>query len=103
MPASYRAGGWVSRVGLKAVRGGAYVSVYLQFSQREASTGADATVVFDGGASNDGAELVYWAGCDGRGLGETGLTTSLLATGLDILLVVLRRIGSKDGGLFGRT
>jgi len=90
-------------VGLKAVRGGAYVSVYLQFSQREASTGADATVVFDGGASNDGAELVYWAGCDGRGLGETGLTTSLLATGLDILLVVLRRIGSKDGGWFGRT
>jgi hypothetical protein len=56
--------------------------MYLQLLEREATTGPNATVVFDGRASHNGAQLVHWARSNSGGLCETCLTTAVLATGL---------------------
>lgn len=56
--------------------------MYLQLLEREATTGPNATVVFDGRASHNGAQLVHWARSNSGGLRETCLTTAVLATGL---------------------
>lgn len=55
---------------------------YLQLSNGEATTSANAAVVLDGRASHNRAQLVNWTGSNSSGLGETGLTTAVLAAGL---------------------
>ena len=54
----------------------------LQLGQGEATAGADAAVVFDRGAADDGSELVNGAGSDSGGLGHASIAAPLLAAGL---------------------
>ena len=52
------------------------VDLYLQLREREATACPHTAVVFDGGAADDGSELVDWAGSYGSSFGETGIATS---------------------------
>jgi hypothetical protein len=54
----------------------------LQLLKGETTTGADAAVVLDGGASNNRAKEVDGTGSNSSRLGDAGLTTAELATGL---------------------
>lgn len=56
--------------------------MYLQLSQGETTTGADATVVLDGGASDNGAELVDRARGNGSSLSLAGVPSRNLLAGL---------------------
>jgi hypothetical protein len=57
-------------------------STHLQLSQSEATTGAGAAVVLDGGASDNGAELVDGARGDSSGLSLTSVPARDLLAGL---------------------
>lgn len=65
--------------GKKLLRGGKY----LQLLKSEATTSSNAAVVFDRGTPHHGAELVNWTRSNSGSLLETGLTTAVLATGLN--------------------
>lgn len=61
---------------------------YLQLGEGETTTGTNTAVVLDGGAANDGTQLVDGAGGNSGRLSDTGLTTTVLPAGLcDIMLV----------------
>lgn len=60
-------------------------SSYLELSQSEATTGADAAVVLDGRASDNRSELVDRARGQSGGLGLTSSASSRLLTGLDCI------------------
>lgn len=55
---------------------------YLELSEREATTSTHAAVVLDGGAADDGPQLVDGAGSDLGDLVGTRIATAELATGL---------------------
>lgn len=54
----------------------------LQLLEGETAASSRAAVVFDGRASHNGTKLVDWARSNSSGLGQTGLTTAVLASGL---------------------
>jgi len=81
MPAACVCGRLVYGQGLEVGRG-AWGSAHLELGEREATASADAAVVLDGRAADDGAELVDGARGDGGGLGLTSLATAKLAAGL---------------------
>lgn len=54
----------------------------LQLLEGETAASPRAAVVFDGRASHNRTELVDWARSNSSGLGQTGLTTAVLASGL---------------------
>lgn len=56
--------------------------IYLELSQGETTAGTDTAVVLDGGASHNGTQLVDRTGSNGSSLGDTVLTTTVLAAGL---------------------
>jgi hypothetical protein len=56
--------------------------IYLELSEGETTAGTDTAVVLDGGASHNGTQLVDGAGSNLGSLGETVLTTTVLAAGL---------------------
>lgn len=49
---------------------------YLELSQGETTTGADAAVVLDGRASHNGPQLVHGSGGEGSSLGGTGTSAA---------------------------
>lgn len=55
---------------------------YLELGERESTSCSHATVVFDRGAADDGAELVDGTGSYGAGFLETGISTAGFAAGL---------------------
>jgi hypothetical protein len=55
---------------------------YLELSQAETTAGADAAVVLEGRAADNGAELVDGAGSDGGSLSSASVAASLLLAGL---------------------
>lgn len=57
-------------------------SIYLQLSEGETTAGTDTAVVLDGRAPDNGTQLVDGARSNGSGLGDTGLTSAVLAAGL---------------------
>jgi hypothetical protein len=59
-------------------------SIYLQLGEGETTAGTDTAVVLDGRAPDNGTQLVDGARSNGSGLGDTGLTTAVLAAGLKI-------------------
>jgi hypothetical protein len=73
----------------------------LQLLKGETTTGADATVVLDGGASNNRAKEVDGTGSNSSRLGDAGLATAELATGLvevgpDAALPLLAEVGAGE-------
>lgn len=56
--------------------------IYLKLLQGETTTGTSTAVVLDSGAPNNRSQLVDWARGDSGSLSETGLPTTVLATGL---------------------
>lgn len=58
------------------------VSVYLELSKRKSSSRTNTTVVFDGGATDDGAEFVDWTGGDGGNFYETSIAATGFSAGL---------------------
>ena len=58
------------------------VSAYLELSERKSTSCTNTTVVFDCGASDDGAEFVDWAGRDGSNFYKTGIATMGFSAGL---------------------
>lgn len=59
-------------------------SIYLQLSEGETTASTNTAVVLDGRAPDNGTQLVDGARSNGGGLGDTGLTTAVLAAGLKI-------------------
>lgn len=57
-------------------------SIYLQLSEGETTASTNTAVVLDGRAPDNGTQLVDGARSNGGGLGDTGLTTAVLAAGL---------------------
>lgn len=55
---------------------------YLQLSERETTTGANAAVVLEGRAAHHRPQTVDWAWCELGGLLVAGIASALLATGL---------------------
>lgn len=60
---------------------------HLELSQAETTAGADAAVVLEGRAADNGAELVDGAGSDGSGLSSASVAASLLLAGLGLIFV----------------
>ena len=56
--------------------------IYLQLSEGETTASTNTAVVLDGRAPDNGTQLVDGARSNGGGLGDTGLTTAVLAAGL---------------------
>lgn len=61
---------------------GSEQDTHLQLSQGETTAGTDTAVVLDGGAADNGAQLVDGARSDGGGLSSAGVATGLLLAGL---------------------
>jgi hypothetical protein len=59
---------------------------YLQLSEGETASSSYTTVVLDCWASDNGSQLVDWAGRDSCCFRETGIATSELAAGLYLVL-----------------
>ena len=55
---------------------------YLQLSERETTTSANAAVVLDGRVADDRPQLVDWARCELRSLLNAGIASAGLATWL---------------------
>jgi hypothetical protein len=60
---------------------------YLKLSQAETTAGADAAVVLEGRAADNGAELVDGAGSDGGSLSSASVAASLLLACLGLNFV----------------
>lgn len=58
------------------------MSIYLQLGESETTAGTDTAVVLDGRAPHNGTQLVDRTRSNGGGLGDTGLTTTVLPAGL---------------------
>jgi hypothetical protein len=58
--------------------------VYLQLSKRETATSTNTAVILDGRASHNRSELIHWLWSHERSLLDAVLSTSLLATGLEM-------------------
>jgi hypothetical protein len=58
------------------------VPIYLELSEGETTTGTDTAVVLDGGAPDNGTQLVNRTGSNGSRLSDAGLTTTELPAGL---------------------
>lgn len=56
--------------------------MYLQLGEGETTAGTDTAVVLDGGAPDNGTQLVHGAGGNSGRLSDTGLTTTVLPAGL---------------------
>jgi hypothetical protein len=63
------------------------ISIYLELSEGETTTGTDTAVVLDGRASDNGTQLVNRTGSNSSRLGDAGLTTTVLPAGLLFMLV----------------
>ena len=62
--------------------GAAGGKAYLEFSKGKSTASAHTTIVFYGGAADDGSQLVDWTRSDGSGFMDTSITATGFASGL---------------------